>query len=125
MWSAWMTAFPPIVFVMIGCTLESALALLTLMTPPDEPDEDAVAVWSPVGAPASAALPPTPSSVAVPLPGEMSRTRFWRHGGGGVCVPPCAALLRVPPPPLDVGGPPGGPPVGEKEGRPPAGVRGG
>src|SRR3954452_10119734 len=97
MWSALMTAFPPIVLVMIGCTLASALALLTLMTPPDEPDEDAVAVWSPVGAPARAALPPTPSSVAVPPFGEMSRTRFWRHGGAGVCVPHCAALVRFTP----------------------------
>src|SRR5215213_4262819 len=116
MWSARMIAFPPIVLVMIGCTLASAVAPLTLMTPPDEPDEEAVAVWSPVGAPASAALPPTPSNLAVPLPDEMSRTRFWRHGGKGATVAHSAAPVRSTPCSWNVCGPPVWPPFEKKIG---------
>src|SRR5438045_3099222 len=106
MWSALMTAFEPIVLVMIGWTLAAADEWATLITPPDEPEADAVVIWSPVGAPASVPVPPTPSSFCVPEPGPMSSTRFWRHGGNGALGVQCAMLVRSTPWTANVCGPP-------------------
>src|SRR5262249_58914971 len=78
MWFARMIAPALIVIVIIGCTLASACAFATLITPPDEPDDEAVAGWSPGGAPARAAVPPIPSNFSVTdgdEPGWVSNTR--------------------------------------------------
>src|SRR5262249_41348008 len=102
-----------------GWTLASALECATLITPPDEPDAEAVVIWSPVGAPESVPSPPTPSRCCVPEPGAMSSTRFCRHGGKGGAAEQRATLVKSTPWIANVCGPPVWPPFEKKIGAPP------
>ncbi len=111
---AWIEAPEPIVFVKIGWTTAFAFADFTSIAPPLEPDDDAVATWSPVGAPASTLLPPTPSSCCTPLPVEVRSTmRYCRPEPAAVMFTPSAANVCVPiapvrePEVMSIGAPPG------------------
>src|SRR5438093_11213 len=94
--------------VALECTPEKRPA------PPLEPDDAAVATWSPVGAPASALLPPPPSSFCAPLPVEVRSTmRYCRPEPAAVMFTPSAANVCVPiapvrePEVMSIGAPPG------------------
>ena len=96
----------PIVSATRVSTEAVEVAALTSMTPPPEPDPEAVTFRSPEGAPASVSPAPMPSKRCAPLPADVrSSTSFWSPLPVEVrfspsianrCGPPVRPPLRTP-----------------------------